>query len=245
MSTRRLLLALAVTTSLLGASVAYASGEIGVSEDGTSWSSGLDGPLFDPDVRWVPGDSRTKTFYVRNQGPTGASMTIEARSTDEDDLLADDEIDLRARADGGAWVDLRNGAASAELTDDAIEQDGVVRVDVNASFDPASSNRSQTARVALDFRVHLADAVGSDGESDADADGGADADLDAGSGVDADLDGGSGVDAELDLPAAGDSNGALPGTGAPADRWVVLGGAGLLLLGVALVRRRREQGETS
>lgn len=241
MNPRRLLLALVVTASLLGASVAYASGEIGLSEDGASWSSGLDGPLFDPDARWVPGDSRTETFYVRNQGPTGASMTIEARSTDEDDLLADDEIDLRARADGGAWVDLRNGAASTELNDDAIEQDGVVRVDVNASFDPASSNRSQTARVALDFRVHLADAVGSDGESDADAEGGAD----AGSGVDADLDGGSGVDAELDLPAAGDSNGALPGTGAITDRWVVLGGAAFLLLGVALVRRRREPGELS
>lgn len=228
MSTRRLLLALAVTTSLLGASVAYASGEIGVSADGTSWSSGLDGPLFDPDARWVPGDSRTETFYVRNQGPTGASMTIEARSTDEDDLLADDEIDLRARADGGAWVDLRNGAASAELTDDVIEQDGVVRVDVNASFDPTSSNRSQVRRLALDLRVRLADAAGTDGESDADADGGADADLD-----------GSGVDADLDPPEGEEAAGALPGTGTTTEGWILLLGAALVLGGTSLVVRRR------
>ncbi|KQO38261.1 LPXTG cell wall anchor domain-containing protein [Aeromicrobium sp. Leaf245] len=224
----RLLLAGLATTTLLGASVAYAADEIGLSDDGVTWSSGLDAPLFDPDVRWVPGDSRTESFYVRNEGPSGASLTIEARSADEDDLLADDDIDLRARADGGAWVELRNGVASARLTEREIEQDGVVQVDVNATFDPTSTNRSQVRRLALDLRVRLADAAGTDGESDADADGGADADLD-----------GSGVDADLDPPEGEEAAGALPGTGTTTEGWILLLGAALVLGGTSLVVRRR------
>lgn len=226
----RLLLAGLTTTTLLGVSVAHAADEIGLSDDGVTWSSGLDAPLFDPDVRWVPGDSRTESFYVRNEGPSGASLTIEARSADEDDLLADDDIDLRARADGGAWVALRNGVASTRLTEREIEQDGVVEVDVNATFDPTSTNQSQVRRLALDFRVLLADAAGTDGESDADADGGTDADLD-----------GPGVDADLDPPAGEETTGALPGTGTTTERWILLLGAALVVGGTSLVVRRRDR----
>jgi LPXTG-motif cell wall-anchored protein len=225
----RLLLVGLTATTLLGASVAYAADEIGLSDDGVTWSSGLDAPLFDPDVRWVPGDSRTESFFVRNEGPSGASLTIVARSADEDDLLSDDHIDLRARADGGAWVELRNGVASTRLNEREIEQDGVVEVDVNATFDPTSTNRSQVRRLALDLRVRLADAAGTDGESDADADGGADADLD-----------GSGVDADLDPPAREEATGALPGTGTTTEQWILLLGAALVLAGTSLAVRRRD-----
>ncbi len=196
----RFLLAGGAALLVLGPSLAHAADEIGLSADGSSWSAGLDDPLFDPDVRWVPGDSRTASFFVRNQGPSGAAMTIEARSADRDQLIADDDIDLRARADGGEWVDLRNGVASRRLTDRAITRGGVVRVDVNAVFDPASTNQSQVKRLALDFSVALADAAGSGGG--ADADGGADGD-------------GGG-------PGSGDTPAALPDTGAGTTRTVVL-----------------------
>ncbi|RZI86994.1 MAG: LPXTG cell wall anchor domain-containing protein [Microbacterium sp.] len=226
-----LLLAVVLVSLALGASSAAAADEIGISEDGTSWGAGLDEPLFDPAVRWVPGDSRTESFFVRNQGPSGASMTIEARSADRDDLLEDDEIDLRARVAGGRWVELRNGVASTRLTDREIAEGGVVEVDVNARFDPSSTNQSQVKRLALDFRVRLSDAAGADGESDADADGGADADADAD---------GSGVDADLDLPVAGVADGTLPDTGTTTDRWLLVIAGSLVLTGATLLARRRE-----
>jgi LPXTG-motif cell wall-anchored protein len=221
---------------LLGVSAARADDEIGLSADGSSWTDGLDEPLFDPDVRWVPGDSRTETFFVRNQGPTGAAMTIEARSADRDELLADDEIALRARAAGGTWVPLQNGAASARLTDAVIERGGVVRVDVNATFDPASSNQSQVKRLALDFRVVLADAVGTDGEGDADADGGGGGDID----VDSDSDGGAGADAGS---SGGEATGALPDTGASTSRWILLLGTASVVAGAIALRRRDDTKE--
>ncbi|RZI93952.1 MAG: LPXTG cell wall anchor domain-containing protein [Microbacterium sp.] len=236
MNRRMVLLGASVAVLLaLVSTAAHAADDVGLSPDGTTWSGSLAEPLFDADVAWVPGDSRTESFFVRNQGPSGASMRIEARSEDQDALLFDD-VALRARVDGGDWVELRNGAASTRLTDEVIEQGRVVEVDVNATFDPASTNQSQTSRLTLDFAVILADAVGTDGESDADADGGADADLDADSGAD------------LDVPSAAagsDFEGVLPGAGATTGPWIVLGGAAGLLLGAILVRRRSEQGETS
>lgn len=212
-----------VATVLLHVTAAHATDGIGISDDGVTFSAGLDRPLFDPAVRWVPGDSRTKSFFVRNQGPSGASMTIEARSADKDELLADDDIDLRARADGGGWVVLRNGIASTRLTDEAIEQGGVVRVDVNAVFDPASTNQSQVKRLALDFRVQLADARGTAGEPGDDHDGGTD----------------------VGDPSTPQGASGLPDTGATAPQWLVAVGAALALSGITLLARRREDERTT
>ena len=129
----------------------------------------MPGGLFDDAFRWVPGDSETESFYVRNQGPTDAVMVIEARSADSDELLSNDEIELRARVDGGTWVDLENGAPSKSLSQQRIGEDDEVHVDVNATFDPASTNQSQNKALDLTFTVTLADAFERGGD-DADDD---------------------------------------------------------------------------
>ncbi|MFI5428339.1 hypothetical protein ACHMWU_18290 [Aeromicrobium sp. UC242_57] len=36
-------------------------------------------PLFDPDLRWVPGDSTIGGFYVRNQGASDANLRVAVR----------------------------------------------------------------------------------------------------------------------------------------------------------------------
>lgn len=152
---------------LLGSTSAHAVDEIGLSRDGVSWASELPGGLFDSAFRWVPGDSETESFYVRNQGPTDAVMVIEARSADSDELLNKDDIVLRARVDGGTWVDLENGAPSKSLSQQRIGEGDEVHVDVNATFDPASTNQSQSKTLDLTFTVTLADALdGDDGGSD-------------------------------------------------------------------------------
>jgi len=136
---------------------AYAADDVGLSVDGSRWASSLHTPLFDQHFRWIPGDDETASFYVRNQGPSRALLTIAVRSADTDELLANDDIALRARVAPGAWVDLDNGVPSASLTEQSIARGGVVRVDVNAVFDPASTNRSQTKQMTLALDVTLTD----------------------------------------------------------------------------------------
>lgn len=155
--TRSTVLVAALLAVLLWPAAAHAADEIGFSHDGLTWSTTLPAPLFDPAVRWVPGDDRTVSFHVRNQGPITAYMTIEARSADADDLLANDDIHLRARVVGESWVPLRNGVASASLTDDSIGTGEAVQVEVNAVFDSASVNQSQVKDLPLTFTVALSE----------------------------------------------------------------------------------------
>ncbi len=163
--------------SLLGAGIAVAlvatSGaparaddEIGLSLDGQTWHDDLSQPLFDPALRWVPGDREAASFYVRNQGPSRAKMTIEVRADDRDQLLANDDIELAGRTAGGAWVPLENGADAAPLLRDGLEQDGKVRVDVRVEFRRDSTNRSMVQSLPLAFRVTLVQAGARDDGSD-------------------------------------------------------------------------------
>lgn len=157
-----------VTIVLLGTGSAQAADEIGVSRDGVTWSSSLPGGLFDSISLWVPGDSETEAFYVRNQGPSNAFLTIEARSADTDELLSNHDIALRVRVDAGPWVDLVNGEPSESLSQQSIGQGDSVQVDVSATFDPASTNESQGKELALSFSVTLADSLEGDDGDDGD-----------------------------------------------------------------------------
>ena len=159
MTFRALVVAACAALAVLAPSTAQAADEIGFSNDGVTWSSSLPNPVFDPAFRWVPGDSRTASFFVRNDGPSTALMTIEARSADTDELLAVDDIDLQARVVGGSWVAIENGIASGPLTQGSIARGDVVQIQVNATFDPNSSNQSQTKRLPLSFTVTLTDAL--------------------------------------------------------------------------------------
>ncbi|WP_313407750.1 LPXTG cell wall anchor domain-containing protein [Aeromicrobium sp.] len=151
---------LALGLVLVGVTPASAADQIGLSLDGTHWADTLEDSLFDPDVVWVPGDSHTVSFYVRNQADTNAVLSAAVLSGDGDHLLAGKHVSLRARA-GGQWFPLVNGHPSPELTAASITPGEQVRVDVEAAFDPASSNASQSAALDVMLRVRLADAAAS------------------------------------------------------------------------------------
>lgn len=195
---------------LLTAAPASAANEIAVSLDGSSWGSSLSQPLFDPNFLWVPGDDETSSFYVRNDGPSGARMRVDVQSTDPNNLVADDDILVWARVDGGAWTRLADGVAPTALTERIVGEGGVTRVDLRVVFDPASVNQSQVKSVRLGFVITLSQAVtGDDSDDGRDDDSGDDSD-------------------------DGDRNGLLPGTGSDADAaWLFLaaamigGGAGV------------------
>lgn len=153
--------------ALLPVSAAQASGEyIGLSYDGVTWANELTTPLFDPDFRWVPGDSETFSFFVRNDGPTGAEMTLAVIYDNADPILAED-IALSARVSGGDWVELVNGAVNQQLSEQILDLGEIVRVDVNAVFDPTSTNQSQRRELGLTFVVTLADGLNTPPPTDA------------------------------------------------------------------------------
>lgn len=165
---RRCVLALVAPVLLLGLVVTPARAEdrLGVSADGSTWTTVLAGPLFDPSERWVPGDVRSSTFYVRNQAAEGGTLAIEATAVDLDALVAHDDITLELRRDGGAWEPLPADGRPHGLARPGLPASADARIDVRASFTPTSPNRSQTSQLQLDLRVLLTEATEVAGPSD-------------------------------------------------------------------------------
>ena len=142
----------------LDAAPAAARDDVGLSIDGRHWSSDLSRPLLEPGFRWVPGDRKLASFYVRNQGPTGAHLTIAVETRDPDRLLADHDIALRARVASGTWRSLDNGQDAVSLLDGPLARGGTVRVDVRVRFRWSSGNTAQVDQLPLDFVVRLTQA---------------------------------------------------------------------------------------
>lgn len=141
---------------LLHAAPAYAADEVGLSLTGRTWAASLDADLFATPYRWVPGDAETRRFFVRNQGPTAATMTLAVEGGDLDGLLARRDVVLRARLAGQPWQELAAGAERT-LSTELLPAAGIRRVEVEARFLASSTNHSETRRLPLHFVVTLTD----------------------------------------------------------------------------------------
>lgn len=163
------LIAVPMAVALAGpAAAADDAGPVAVSGDAVHWSDGLTEPLFDPDVRWVPGDLRTASFYVRNGGTTAATIQLRVRAVD-DALLRTGDIRFAARADGGTWAALGQDDAASLLRVAPLPVADHSTIEIRAEFDPRSGNQSQRATADLWFDVRLSQALV---EGDADPEGG-------------------------------------------------------------------------
>ena len=202
------------TIIMLPSAPAYAADEIAVSTDGVAWGSSLTQPLFDPNFLWVPGDDESTSFYVRNQGPSGAQLRVNVQSTDPAKLVADDDIVVWARAGGGRWIRILDGAAPTSVTERIVGEGGVTRIDLRVRFDPTSVNQSQVKSVRLSFVVTLSQAVAG-GDSD-----------DRGGGDDGD---------------DRDRNGFLPGAGSTLDAVWLWIAAALIGGGIGMRSRFRRE----
>lgn len=154
---RRLLLAMVLVVLGVGFSTAAASAadELSLSRDGVTWSGSLDGPLFDPGFRWVPGDSETATFYVRNESPEAANLDVTLLTGPIETLIDTGDLRVGISLDGGAFASA-TAAGEYGLVDKApVAPGGVRQVDVRVDFDPASTNESQERRLDLRFDVVL------------------------------------------------------------------------------------------
>lgn len=223
----RLLLPLVALLLVTPVSPAAAGDEIGLSPDGLRWGSHLPAPLFDDAVRWVPGDVRTASFHVRNQGGTAADLAIAVETVGVDGLLEKGHIALSARSGSGDWVGLHQVGRGIAIDDHAVGAGETTRVQVRASLDPASTNESQSEQVMLRFRLVLTDASAAAGGSDGQVpDQGQNLSQGQGQGL---------------SQGQGKGGGLLPETGAPVIGWLLLIAAGLVGTGAALVRSRRRE----
>lgn len=217
------------TTSPLGLSM---------SEEGP-WTTSLTTPLFDPAMRWVPGDTVTSGFWAANR----SSDTTEFRITLlpwERALMNSGDFELRVRSGDDRWEPIRT-AWTAPRPLAAGEK---MHVQLRATLHETATNASQSLVFGFDIRTRLTYQVpvvvptirptpapgptptpGDGHEVTEPSDGGPD-------------DATNGGPREL-------SRGSLAGTGADQPSWLPPVGFGALITGVwmALVARRRDRRE--
>lgn len=145
---------------------------IELSRTGEDWGDDLDDPLFDPAIRWVPGDRRAAGIFVRNRGESAAWVSIRAQRVAERGDMPSDWLVFEARVDDGPWLRLPDHRSTADLVrvEPGVEQPPR-RVEVRANLLPEAGNEVQRGAVALAFSLEMREAVGSgDGSGDGSSD---------------------------------------------------------------------------
>lgn len=216
-------LATVVTAAVLAvgaAAVPANADEIGLSEDGVTWTDSLVEPIFEPEFVFVPGDVEVRSFQVRNDGPSDGVLTVDVIASDPDDLLLNDDFLVEAQVGSGAWVGVEPGTTRAG-TELQIAQGDRTDVRIRASFLPEST--SQLERIPFSVRLTMSEEGDVGGVDDGNGNG------DGGSAGGGDV---GGIDA-----------GGLPDTGSPIETVLLWLAAGLIGAGSALVRPRRGRRE--
>lgn len=158
--------AAAVAAVVMVAVPAAAQAAPGLSTDGVHWSHSLALPLFDPGVRWVPGDSRSASFYVRNDATDPAVLVVAAHTSDPDGVLAAGDVTVSARVGDHPWQALPRSGRTHTLAPLQLPEAGVRRVELRAGLADAAPNTSQYSTVSLTLGVTLsqqtASAAGND-----------------------------------------------------------------------------------
>lgn len=235
-TTRALVAALAAVLLLLGLAGPASADGIGLSNDGAHFGDGLAGPLFDPDVRWVPGDERTARFWVRNDAQQAGALRLTMTDDGVRSLLATGDVTVSARAAGTGWTTVDSTGTRVLVDGTVVPPRGRRWVDVRVAFDPASGNESQGRLLDLGLEVSLTQssavlapgAASATGDSDGAATGPAAPTGDTAAG-----------------PAPATGGGLLPDTGTAVTPALLLLGALLCAAGFTLLaaRRRSEDDE--
>lgn len=215
---------------------------LSTSQDGP-WSSTLDTPLFDPDLRWVPSDSETVGFWARNQSTDSTEFRITVVPQVQS-LIDSGEFDVRMRADDGDWEPMRTAWAAPR----PIAAGEQINIQIRASLPSTATNVSQILAFGFDIRTRMTYQGPAVPPSPTPTTPPADVD-----GTDEPRDPADPRD-RTESDAARDerddnnpvSHGALAGTGANQPGWVLPVGAGALITGIwmAVAARRRAEEES-
>lgn len=146
---------------LLIASPAHAEDELRVSSDARHWQPNLDRPLFDPAHRWVPGDTETTTFWIRNTASSAGVLRVTIDPIDHDQFLATG-LQIRARTTGGGWFRLAADGSPRRIAD-TLPAGGTTRVWITTSFAAGAGNQSQDHHADVAVKVRLSERIGGPG----------------------------------------------------------------------------------
>ncbi|WP_340540090.1 LPXTG cell wall anchor domain-containing protein [Nocardioides sp. GXZ039] len=130
---------------------------LGLSSDGTRWGHSLE-PLFAQDERWVPGQTRTATFHVRNQGSDAGLLTVTLAEAARDGLRRSGHLHVAVRAHGAPWTSTAATGEQVLLDAAGLDAGESLRLDVRVALDAAAPNATMLQSSDLDFRVRLTDA---------------------------------------------------------------------------------------
>lgn len=225
---------------LLTPAAAHADDELSLSLDGTTWTPDITAPLFDPAMRWVPGDVETATFLVRNNAPQGARLDVTLRPDGQESLLDDGWVSVVVRTPAREGEATTGPGPSAVLVDAPVPGSQVVPVEVEVTFDEDAPNGTRLRSASLGFDVVLTQTQeigGGEGEDPDGPDGGTDGGTDGGSDGDSGGDAGSGPGSDGDV--AQDRYGLLPDTGSLTPVWLLPAALLALGLGAGLSTRTR------
>jgi hypothetical protein len=204
-----------------------------VSLDGLTWSDAITTPLFDPALRWVPGDVRTARFFVRNNREESGDLQVVIDRTISEALRDTGFLTIAARAGNGRWREIAAGGRQVLIASDNVGAGQQMGVQLRASFDYAAApNQTMVLASDLDLTITLTqDGIVRDASSGEPMTGFDPAGPDGPDGPDPAV-----ADANGELPGAG---GALPDTGSPLRPWVLPLALSLLASGAVLLARRR------
>ena len=93
-------LATVLLCAVAGPATADSGDQLSVSRDGHTWTDDIDRPLFRPDLRVVPGDDVTSSFWVRNNSDDPGILTVDIHLND---LVGDLPLDVTATGAGETW----------------------------------------------------------------------------------------------------------------------------------------------
>lgn len=217
-------LTLAAALLIMSASTAHAD-QLEISSDGRTWVDDLSDPVFDPGLRWVPGDDGQESFWVRNTAATAGDLSLTVEVAPGDELIGTDVVELRVRTGGSDWMEIERLGQPQSLQRRLApgEEEEIV---VTAEYRGDAGNETQRDRTELSFTATLTDA--SAGEPSAPP-----------------------TDGPTSPPAPGPDEpgpdepapppgGDLPDTGAGPVLWLLPVGAAAIGIGVSLLRRGRE-----
>jgi hypothetical protein len=184
--------------------------DVGLSVDGVHYQGDLDGPLFDPLARWVPGEVRRSSFWVRNQASGPGDLTVDLLARSPRTLIDSGYLSIAARAGDGPWRAVETGGAMRLFTTRDLPSKAELPVTVRITLSPDAHNGTMVLATALDLRVTLTDARAS---------------------------GNAGGPGGSDGPEG--PGGLLPGTGSPTSWWLLPLGLLLVAGGASQLARRR------
>ena len=254
---RRALATLVVAFCLVVTAVAPSSAQdtpepdaraLEVSLDGVVWTESIETPLFDPDVRWVPGDVRTARFFVRNNRDEQGNLQVILQRPVRDELLDTGFLSVAARADNGEWTEVASGGRHVLVDSEDVESAEQMAVELRASMDFDAPNRTMILASDLDLRVTLTQSGVVEGDTGGTGNGGGSGNNGGNGGA-----GGSGGNAGAggNGTVKGDTSGpqeavdgavdGLPDTGTTLRSWVLPLALLLLASGAVLIAGRRDE----